>query len=348
IDLDHPDLNVAAALGMTCAKGKKTPNDQSGHGSHVAGTVAAVDDEAGVVGVAPGATVVPVRVLGPNGSGSLSCVIKGIDHVTEKAEQIAVANMSLGWQGNSPGARNAIEGSVEAGVVYMVAAGNAGDDVYGDDGDIGTKDDHEPASYPEVAAISALADSDGAPGGAGAATGFGPDDSFATFSNYSAGVVAGSQVNSPGEAIDLILPGVGILSTYKDGGYATASGTSMASPHAAGLAALHIAANENQATDAAGVAAIRQALIDAGRNQESGLRLTEIHSDAEPDTNYEKLGWAGSANSAPKADPGSASTAEDSSVDIALSGSDPETCELAFSIVSGPANGSLSGFTDPT
>jgi len=345
IDLDHPDLNVASGLGTTCANGKKTPDDQNGHGSHVAGSIAALDDNSGVVGVAPGAAVVPVRVLSPNGSGSLSCVIQGIDHVTANADQIAVANMSLGWQGNSPGARTAIQGSVAAGVVYTVAAGNDGDDVYGPDGAFGTGDDYEPASYPEAAAISALADSDGTPGGSASGTSYGPDDSFATFSNYSGAVTGANPVTSAGAAIDLILPGVDILSTYKDGGYATISGTSMASPHAAGLAALYIADND-PATDATGVAAIRQALIDAGRDQASGLRLAQPAT--EPDSNPENLGWAGSASAAPTADPGSATVAEDGSVEITLTGSDPETCELDFSVVSGPSNGSLSAPSDQT
>ena len=92
---------------------------------------------------------------------------------------------------------------------------------------------------------------------------YGEDDSFATFSNFSRTVVADNQVTSPGLAIDLLTPGVNILSTWKDGSYKTMSGTSMASPHAAGLAALIIAA-DGPATDAAGVYAIRQALIDRG------------------------------------------------------------------------------------
>ncbi|MEX2447971.1 MAG: Ig-like domain-containing protein [Solirubrobacterales bacterium] len=345
IDLDHPDLNVATGLGMTCASGKPSFDDQNGHGSHVAGSVAALDNETGVVGVAPGAPVAPVRVLSPNGSGSLSCVIAGIDHVTANAEAIAVANMSLGWQGNSPGARTAIQGSVEAGVVYAVAAGNESDDVYGPDGEFGSGDEYEPASYPEVAAISALADSDGSSGGGGGDTAYGPDDSFATFSNFSAAVVGENPVESPGKAVDLLLPGVAILSTYKDGGYATASGTSMASPHAAGLAALHIAAN-GRASDAAGVATIRQALIDAGRDQASGLRLA--HPETEPDEFPEPLGWAGSSvvNAAPTAADASATTDEDSPVTVTLEGADPESCELDFSIVSGPTSGSLGAIGD--
>lgn len=122
-----------------------------------------------------------------------------------------------------------------------MAAGNASQDIYGDDGTFETDDDVIPACYPEVATISAMADSDGQPGGSGSDTSYGSDDSFASFSNFSASVVSGNPVSSSGAAIDLLLPGVDIYSTYKDGGYETLSGTSMSSPHGAGLAGLYIA-----------------------------------------------------------------------------------------------------------
>ena len=98
--------------------------------------------------------------------------------------------MSLGFQGQSSAFRTAIANSVAAGVVYVVAAGNSGANVYGQDGVFGTGDDFGPASYPEVAAISALADSNGRPGGGGAGTSYGSDDSFASFSNFSTSVIA--------------------------------------------------------------------------------------------------------------------------------------------------------------
>ncbi|UCD80046.1 MAG: S8 family serine peptidase [Desulfobacterales bacterium] len=293
IDLTHPDLNVAGstncALFGGCLDGGG--NDGHGHGTHVAGIAAAMNNDFGVVGVAPGARLWAVRVLDNNGSGWTSWIIAGIDWVTEHAGTIEVANMSLGGQGFSSAMREAIRESVAQGVVYIVAAGNNSQDVYGSDGRFGTSDDFVPAAYPEVAAISALADSDGNAGGMGPATSYGPDDSFATFSNFSRSVTAGNPVSSPGAAIDLLCPGVNIFSTYRNGQYATFSGTSMASPHAAGLAALYIAQNGRPA-DANGVYAVRQALIDAGIDQDVAEGLA-VSSD--PDKNPERLGYAGSA-----------------------------------------------------
>lgn len=240
IDLGHPDLNVVKNVGCNnvfrkCRNNKDNDlgNDDNGHGSHVAGIVAALDNDIGVLGVAPGARLWAVKVLDSTGSGYLSWVIKGIDWVTANASEIEVANLSLAWEGNSDSARQAIQNSVALGVVYVVAASNESRDVYGADGTFDTADDIEPASYPEVATISAMCDTDGEAGGAGPPVSSGADDSFASFSNFSRTVVAGNPVISPGMAIDLLLPGVAIYSTYKNGGYATMSGTSMASPHAA-------------------------------------------------------------------------------------------------------------------
>jgi subtilisin len=227
IDLDHPDLNVAG--GRNCSTGRSF-DDGNGHGSHVAGTIAAKDNTQGVVGVVPGARLYAVRVLNNAGSGSFSSVICGVDWVTANASTIEVANMSLGGTGSEPsgtGCRtgdalhDAICNSVAAGVTYAVAAGNESDDAA----------DHVPAAFDEVITVSALADFDGQPGGSGAPTCRSDvDDTFADFSNF-------------GADIDLIAPGVCILSTYRRGGYATASGTSMASPHVAGAAALYKASN---------------------------------------------------------------------------------------------------------
>ncbi len=310
IDPTHPDLNFYrrtdcarnAWWGAQCRDGQG--DDGNGHGTHVAGIAAALDNGIGVVGVAPGARLWSVRVLNNNGSGYLSWLIGGIDWVTAHADEIEVANMSLSWVGNSAAARQAIQNSVDAGVVYVVAAGNDSEDVYGADGTFGTSDDHEPASYPEVATISALSDTDGQPGGSGPISSWGgsdrngdgiddgADDSFAWFSNFSASVVPGNPVSSPGAAIDLVLPGVDIYSTWRGGTYNTISGTSMASPHGAGLAALYIAAN-GRATDAAGVYAIRQALIDGGVVQNDALRGLAIFNDPDSNPNWEKIGWAG-------------------------------------------------------
>ncbi len=218
IDLRHPDLNVFKNVSFV--KGVRTGNDDNGHGTHVAGITAAKDDSNGVVGAAPGARLWAVKVLDKNGSGSISTVIKGIDYVTANAAQIDVANMSLGCECISTSLNTAISKSVAAGVTYVVAAGNSSKDAA----------TFSPANHPDVIAVSAITDSDGKCGGLGFSTSYGADDTFATFSNF-------------GVVVDMAAPGVNIYSTYKSGTYATLSGTSMASPHVAGVAALFKASN---------------------------------------------------------------------------------------------------------
>lgn len=250
IDLKHPDLKANIVGGKNCSTGKSYA-DLNGHGSHVAGTIAAVNNTEGVVGVAPEAKLWAVRVLNAAGSGTWSSVICGIDFVTSKAPAnggpITVANMSLGGTGSDDGncgltnndaLHQAICRSVAAGVTYVVAAGNATDDAA----------NHVPAAYDEVITVSALSDSDGKPGGTGGAPSCRTsekDDYFATFSNF-------------GVDVDIAAPGVCILSTWKGGGYNTISGTSMASPHVAGAAALYIATHPS-----ATPAEVRDALIAA-------------------------------------------------------------------------------------
>ena len=225
IDFDHPDLNVVKIVNCvgknwrssTCTEG--TGDDGYGHGTHVAGTVAGLDNGFGVVGIVPGADLVAVKVLNDNGSGYNSWVIAGVDYVTANANSIDVANMSLGG-GYSQALNNAVENSIAAGVVYVVAAGNESSNAA----------NYSPASAPNAITVSAMADFDGIGGGLTDQTVVfsscteDKDDSFACFSNY-------------GSVVDIMAPGVGIYSTYKNGGYATASGTSMASPHVAGAAA---------------------------------------------------------------------------------------------------------------
>jgi subtilisin len=245
VDLDHPDLNVHAAGAMNCSNGRSA-DDGNGHGTHVAGTVGAVDDADGVVGVAPGARIWPVRVLNQRGSGSYSDIVCGIDYVTAHADEIEVANMSLGGGGADDGScgsasndamHRAICGSVAAGVTYVVAAGNDADDAA----------NHVPAAYDEVITVSALADFDGLPGGGGSSTcRTDQDDTLANFSNY-------------GSDVDIVAPGVCIASTWKGGGYDTISGTSMASPHVAGGAALYVATHSSASPDQ-----VRSALVSAG------------------------------------------------------------------------------------
>ena len=246
VDLSHPDLNVYRAGAKNCALLALSANDGNGHGTHVAGTIGALDNTTGVVGVAPGARIWPVKVLNDLGSGSNSDVICGIDYVTANASSIEVANMSLGGSGSDDGncgksnndaMHAAICRSVSAGVTYVVAAGNDAKNASG----------FTPAAYDEVITVSALADFDGKSGGLGKPTcRTDVDDTFASFSNY-------------GADVDIIAPGVCINSTWMNGGYNTISGTSMASPHVAGGAALYAATHAG-----ASPAAVKSALQAAG------------------------------------------------------------------------------------
>jgi subtilisin len=230
IDLSHPDLNVVG--GKNCSTGKSY-RDGNGHGTHVAGTIGARDDSNGVVGVAPGARLYSVRVLNNSGSGSWSSVICGIDWVTANAATtgIKVANMSLGGSGTDTGCNGdalhqAICRSVNnAKVTYVVAAGNSG-------ANLGS---FVPAAYNEVLAVTAVADFNGQPGGGAPATcRTDVDETAADFSNF-------TTTGSSDVGHTIAAPGVCINSTWKGGVYNTISGTSMASPHVAGTAALCIA-----------------------------------------------------------------------------------------------------------
>ena len=226
----HSDLSIAG--GKNCSTGTSF-NDGNGHGTHVAGTIGAINNAAGVVGVAPGVPIYSVRVLNNQGSGSWSSVICGIDWVTANAARlnIKVANMSLSGTGtddgncgnsNNDALHKAICASVAAGVTYVVAAGNDNIDLA----------NVVPAAYDEVLAVTAVADFNGQPGGGAPATcRLGVDDEVADFSNFA---------GSADEGHTIAAPGVCIYSTWKGGGYNTISGTSMASPHVAGAAALCI------------------------------------------------------------------------------------------------------------
>ena len=232
----HPDLNIVG--GKNCSTGKSF-NDGNGHGTHVAGTVGAFNNANGVVGVAPGIPIYSVRVLNNAGSGSWASVICGIDWVTANANAnpslpIKVANMSLGGSGSDDGncgnsnndaMHKAICNSVAAGITYVVAAGNSNSDFSG----------FAPAAYREVLTVTAMADFNGQAGGGAAATCRSDvDDTSADFSNF-------TTVGSSDESHTIAAPGVCITSTWKNGGYNTISGTSMATPHVTGTAALCIA-----------------------------------------------------------------------------------------------------------
>jgi len=247
LDATHPDLNVQPA-GVRFYASKKTFKtdaiwqDDNGHGTHVGGIIGARDNDLGVVGVAPGARLWAVKVLDSSGSGTAATVLAGIDWVAQRAETFEVANMSLGG-GFSQTINDAVKTGTQAGVVFVVAAGNSAWDAA----------NYSPASEPTALTVSALDDNDGLPGGLGGITEeYDFDDSLAWFSNY-------------GELVDICAPGVAIYSTYlmSGGGYATMSGTSMASPHVAGAAALHIARHGLE-KNAAGVETVCTAIRDSG------------------------------------------------------------------------------------
>ncbi|MFC0262828.1 S8 family serine peptidase [Fontibacter flavus] len=200
IELTHPDLNVSTADGFTAFTSGRDANfnDLNGHGTHVAGTIGAINNTIGVVGVAAGAPVVPVKVLDSRGSGSYSGVIAGVDWVGAKGKSGDVANMSLGGP-VSQALDDAVLAASNKGVKFVVAAGNSS----------ANSNNYSPARVngPNIWTISAMNSS----------------DVFASFSNFG---------NPP---VDYCAPGVSINSTWIKGGYNSISGTSMASPHAAGV-----------------------------------------------------------------------------------------------------------------
>ncbi len=196
VDLDHPDLNVDPGCSTSFAG--SSPDDKHGHGTHVAGTIGALNNGIGVVGVAAGARICAVQVLGASGSGSYADIIDGVDYVAANGANGDVANMSLGGSGSQASLEDAVR-DASATVKFTLAAGNSSSNA----------NNFTPARVngPNIYTISAIDDR----------------DRFASFSNYG---------NPP---IDYAAPGVGVSSTYKGGGYRTFSGTSMAAPHVAGI-----------------------------------------------------------------------------------------------------------------
>lgn len=200
IDLDHPDLTANIKGGVNTINSLKSADDDNGHGTHVAGIIAAVDNSVGIIGVAPQASLYAVKILGKTGSGYVSDIIEGIQWCINNGMQ--VANMSFGTSTDVQSLHDAITAAYNSGIVLVAAAGNSGPE----DNSV-----QYPAKYPEVIAVSAI-------------------DNTGAIASWS----------SRGPEVELAAPGVNINSTYKGGGYKTLSGTSMASPHVAGTAALII------------------------------------------------------------------------------------------------------------
>jgi subtilisin family serine protease len=204
IDTAHADLRVVAHLNFSGLFGGGN-RDCNGHGTHVAGTLAARDNTISVVGAAPGTALTAVKVLTCAGTGLTSSVIRGVDWVTANAVKPAVANLSLGGA-PSTALDDAVRRSAAAGIVYSVAAGNEGADAC--------------QSSPARAGA-------GTENGIVTTAAIGQTDGEASFSNF-------------GPCVDIWAPGVGIPSTWTGGGTNTLSGTSMAAPHVGGTAALHL------------------------------------------------------------------------------------------------------------
>jgi len=245
IDYTHPDLAGNYNGGYDFVNGDADPMDDHGHGTHVAGTIAAENDDVGVVGVAPRALLYGVKVLSSTGSGSWSDIIAGIQWAADNG--IKVTNNSYGGSGN-PGTtvEAAFNNSYALGVLHVAAAGNSGNCPYSGDTVL------YPAKFSSVLAVAATTSA----------------DARACFS-------------STGAKVELAAPGSSINSTRRGGGYTFMSGTSMASPHVAGVAALVIAATGMTNAQA------RQRLVDtaddlgvAGRDVEFGYGLVDADEAA--------------------------------------------------------------------
>lgn len=200
IELDHPDLNVFVSLGKKIVPDdiSTTLSDLHSHGTHVAGIVGAIDNNFGVVGVAAGAPVVPVKIMGDDGRGRVSWAIAGVDYVASVGKPGDVANLSIGAS-TSTTFDNAVINASSLGIWFITSAGNSADDA----------NNYSPAraNGPFIQTVSSMDSS----------------DRMASSSNYG---------NPP---IDWAAPGVSIRSTMLRGGYGSKSGTSMAAPHVAGL-----------------------------------------------------------------------------------------------------------------
>jgi PKD repeat protein len=272
VNYDHPDLNASYAGGYDFTQGDDDPMDVYGHGTHVAGTACAEDNDngisepgLGVVGVAPGCALYSLRVLDDDGSGYASETIAAMQWAVDN--DIQVANLSLGWD-RDPGTifKAAFDNAWTAGLVTVAAAGNSGNPPGRGNSVI------YPAKYDSVIAVAATDSS----------------DSRASFS-------------STGDEVELAAPGVSVFSTWNDdtgyydpqpvcgtdangeyGCYKYGSGTSMASPHVAGTAALILAANPGWTNDQvrAQLQSTADDLGDAGRDAQYGYGLVDADEAA--------------------------------------------------------------------
>ena len=319
IDPKHNDLKSNIAFGVAFDKGnikfnEKDWKDKNGHGTHVAGTVAAVDNSFGVVGVAPSSSLYAVRVLNSQGSGYLSDVIAGIewsvkgpDGVIGNSDDADIISMSLGTTANISAFHDAVDAAYNNGVVIVAAAGNSGD------GNPSTPELHYPAAYDSVIAVGATDINDNAP----------------------------SWTNS-GDHVEIVAPGVSVLSTYRGNSYAYLSGTSMATPHVSGTVALLLSLDSTLTpTEIRNI--LQTTAIDLGP---TGLDTVYGHGlvnalDAISSISTPTL--PPPSNNPPTANSQNVSTNQDTPVSIILSGNDIDGDSLTCQIATNPSNGVLSG-----
>ena len=273
IQPNHPDLNVVG--GYNCSTATRTAwRDVQGHGTHVAGTVGAKDNTGGVVGVAPGVRLWAVKILNDDGYGLLSWYVCGLDWMLAQRDPadptrplFEAANMSVAKSGDDESDCGAAEKDVlhlaicrvvKGGITVVAAAGN----------DRMSAAKWVPAAYNEVITVSALADTDGKAGALGGNLcyswgSYDSDDTYANFSNY-------------GSDVDIIAPGKCIWSTKPGSTYGYSSGTSMATPHVTGAAALY-KASRPKATPGE----VKEALQYLGN--------LNWRTSTDPDSHHEKL-----------------------------------------------------------
>jgi thermitase len=212
VDLDHPDLQANLLAGYDFANNDPVPEDGQGHGTNVAGVAAAALNGTGVAGVASTAKILPVRVLDNTGQGTYLAIANGLIYAADRAQ---ILNLSLGGVDGSQALQDAVNYAVNTkGRLVIAAAGNCGGSNFLDNGCQSQHQPLYPAAYSNVLAVAATTSS----------------DTRASFSNI-------------GSYVDIAAPGVGIYNAYPDNSYASFSGTSQATPHVAGLAALIWARN---------------------------------------------------------------------------------------------------------
>ncbi|HAQ08410.1 MAG TPA: peptidase S8 [Bacillus bacterium] len=239
VDLDHPDLRNRLVKGYNVVDKRQEPDDDNGHGTHVAGIIASeTNNNEGIAGLTWFNKIMPIKAMGAKGYGTTFDIATGIVWAVDHGAD--VINLSLGNYQPSKVLEEAVSYAYSKNVVMVSAAGNDG-----------SSQPTYPSAYPEVLSVSAI-DYEGKRAG---------------FSNH-------------GDYIDIAAPGVYIPSTYFNKQYAALSGTSMAAPHVAGLAALIKSANP-ELTNAEVMEIIKKSAIDLGargKDTDYGYGLIDVNS----------------------------------------------------------------------